>query len=611
MFDLISEADRLDRRIRELPRGSISRKTINGKVRHYRQWYEDGRTKGVYIRDQDLERVEREIEERKRCQEELAEVRSKIEGMKASLSDGGLYNRVMTGEDLIRWACRTEGWEARDSLRDLVTFLGSDDDRVCILYGLRRTGKTTMIRQAIAAMSPEDRWASAYVSVDGKGSMAKLCHDIRVLRAQGIRFLFIDEVTLLEDFVSGSSVFSDIYTAFGRMRIVLTGTDSLAFRFAGADRLYDRTFTIHTTYIPFREHCRLVLNHDSDVYIRFGGMLCSGQFLLEDGEVEPDGLADIGSMEDYLNRSVVLNIQNSLRYAEYGSYMTAFSEIYKAGELTNVINRVVEDINHRFLLDVIDSDYRSANLESAMANLDAAGEGLLSSADIDEITERLKGSLDIVDACERKADVTQGQLDLIRRYLRDLDVVGSYVLLDADSGSRVEMPLIVQPGLKYAQVSALVDSILGDGTVRDAPPVRRERVIKTVMGTVMGRMLEEIVILDTQRAVGRDYEVFKLRCGAREADMVIRHIPSDRCVLIEVKHGSSRNPRQYRHLVSEEVSGYAEREFGRVVGRYVLYRGDDADQDGVGYRNVERYLEGLPLSAYELFRQERFGCIRL
>ena len=327
--------------------------------------------------------------------------------------------------------------------------------------------------------------------------------------------------------------------------------------------------------------------------------------------MEPDGLADIGSMEDYLNRSVVLNIQNSLRYAEYGSYMTAFGEIYKAGELANVINRVVEDINHRFLLDVIDSDYRSANLESAMANLDAAGEGLLSSADIDEITERLKGSLDIVDACERKADVTQGQLDLIRRYLRDLDVVGSYVLLDADSGSHVEMPLIVQPGLRYAQVSALVDSILVDGTVRDVPPVRRDRVIGTVMGTVMGRMLEEIAILDTQRAVGRDYEVFKLRCGVREADMVIRHIPSDRCVLFEVKHGSSRNPRQYRHLVSEEVSGYAEREIGRVVGRYVLYRGDDAGQDGVGYRNVERYLEGLPLSAYDLFRQERRGRIRL
>ena len=147
--------------------------------------------------------------------------------------------------------------------------------------------------------------------------------------------------------------------------------------------------------------------------------------------------------------------------------------------------------------------------------------------------------------------------------------------------------------------------------MRDAPPVRREHVIGTVMSAVMGRMLEEIVILDTQRAVGRDYEVFKLRCGAREADMVIRHIPSDRCVLVEVKHGSSRNLRQYRHLVSGEVSGYAEREIGRIVGRCVLYRGDDADQDGVGYRNVERYLEGLPLSAYDLFRQGRCGRDRL
>ena len=46
----------------------------------------------------------------------------------------------------------------------------------------------------------------------------------------GYKYVFIDEVTLIEDFIEGAALFSDIFAACG-MKIVLSGTDSLGFFF--------------------------------------------------------------------------------------------------------------------------------------------------------------------------------------------------------------------------------------------------------------------------------------------------------------------------------------------------------------------------------------------
>ena len=46
--------------------------------------------------------------------------------------------------------------------------------------------------------------------------------------------------------------------------------------------------------------------------------------------------------------------------------------------------------------------------------------------------------------------------------------------------------------------------------------------------------------------------------------------------------------------------------FGRIVGRYVLYRGEDAEaRRGVRYLNVENYLMNLPGSVKDLFGNRR------
>ena len=70
----------------------------------------------------------------------------------------------------------------------------------------------------------------------------------------------------------------------------------------------------------------------------------------------------------YTDMAIASNIQNSLRNHEGGRCFHRLYELYEAGELTNAINRVVEDINHRFALKAIQQEYGSQNLRYALLN---------------------------------------------------------------------------------------------------------------------------------------------------------------------------------------------------------------------------------------------------
>ena len=123
--------------------------------------------------------------------------------------------------------------------------------------------------------------------------MSNLIHDLDVLYHNGYKFIFIDEVTLMEDFIDSAELLSDLYIPMG-MRIVLSGTESLGFWFARDNELYDRVRMIHTTFIPFREYNRLLGIESVDEYICYGGMLRQGEISFDD----EDALADDSAFRD-------------------------------------------------------------------------------------------------------------------------------------------------------------------------------------------------------------------------------------------------------------------------------------------------------------------------
>ena len=87
--------------------------------------------------------------------------------------------------------------------------------------------------------------------------MAEINADLKKLESAGYKYIFIDEVTLMKDFIEGAALFSDIFAASG-MKVVLSGTDSLGFLFSEDEQLFDRCIMLHTTFIPYREFERVL-----------------------------------------------------------------------------------------------------------------------------------------------------------------------------------------------------------------------------------------------------------------------------------------------------------------------------------------------------------------
>lgn len=74
--ELLNRITELNAEIEKLPKGYISQKVIGGKVYYYHQWSENGQKKSRYLRDDEIEALAAQIEQRKALQTELKELRS-------------------------------------------------------------------------------------------------------------------------------------------------------------------------------------------------------------------------------------------------------------------------------------------------------------------------------------------------------------------------------------------------------------------------------------------------------------------------------------------------------------------------------------------------------
>ena len=135
--------------------------------------------------------------------------------------------------------------------------------------------------------------------------------------------------------------------------------------------LYDRAKPIHTTFIPYREYSRLLGIDSIDEYIRYGGTLRAGELAFDDEDVNAQDASfrDDESTRRYIDTAICKNIQHSLACYEAGGHFRHLYSLYEAGELTSAINRIIEDMNHRFLLSVLTDDFQSHDLRLTASNL--------------------------------------------------------------------------------------------------------------------------------------------------------------------------------------------------------------------------------------------------
>ena len=460
-----------------------------------------------------------------------------------------------------------------------------------ILYGLRRTGKTTMIRQIFAEMSDAELAKAAFVQITARDTLADVNHDLKLLEAQGFRYVFLDEVTLMEDFIEGAALFSDVFAACG-MKIVLSGTDSLGFLFTEDEQLYDRCILLHTTFIPYHEFESVLGIHGIDEYIRYGGTMSLGGVHYN----EMSTFASKKSADEYVDTAIASNIQHSLRCYQYEGHFRHLRDLYDKNELTSAINRVVEDINHRFTLEVLTQDWRSHDLGISASNLrrDRANPtDILDHVDIVTVTDSLRKLLEIRNRAEQSVELDDVHAAEIKEYLDLLDLTREIDVLHLpDVSTKSSRTVIAQPGLRYAQADALIRSLLLDETFSALSLAERTAVQERILNEIKGRMLEDIVLLETKLANPKK-QVFVLQFPVGEFDMVVFDPEGGCCQIFEIKHSEEAVPQQYRHLADEKKCAQTEHRYGPITGKFVLYRGKSQVVDGIQYQNVEEYLRTL------------------
>lgn len=533
--------------------GGITYKTINGKRYAYYQWTENGKQHSRRVKD-----------------DEFLELSAKIAAERSAVYSVApqFKTDVKIGSQLTRFYASVMKWKKREIFSVLHDYVyGESNDRVMILYGLRRTGKTTLVRQLIGEMSSEMQMKTAFVQLSSRHSLAEVNHDLKLLESLGYRYVFVDEVTMLQDFIEGAALFSDFFAASG-MKIVLSGTDSLGFVFSEDEQLYDRCFLLHTTFIPYREFENVLGVVGIDRFIEFGGTMSMGG---SNYNTDRFTFATKKGADEYVDSAIARNIQHSLKCYQHEGHFRSLQELYNAGELTSAINRVVEDGNHRFTIDVLTRNFKSG----------------------DSVTKRLKELLLIKDREEQSVAISESHRAEIKEYLDLLDLTCDIDVVNMSSlNEQRSRTVLSQPGLRFAQASALIQSLLLDETFRDISIAERMSIEKRILDEIRGRMMEEIVLLETKMA-RPDMQVFQLQFAVGAFDMVVFDPRNACCEIYEIKHSGQMAKEQCRHLLDSKKCADTEFRYGKILSKNVIYRGNAGTFGEIRYLNVEDYLKSL------------------
>jgi len=599
--------EELEKRIETLPRGTIVTKNIDGKPYFYQQYKENKKTVSNFLTNDEAEKMRPLIDERRQLQKKLREMKKNLPAAAKPDDSTSFIMNAITGAGLLEMAETAKDFKKRDCYEKISSYLyGKPADKVCLVYGLRRTGKTTLLKQLVLDMKEEDRKQTIYIKARVGETIADLNKDIKLAREQGIKFFLIDEITLLEDFIDNAALLSDVYAVQG-LKFVLSGTDSLGFYFAESEELYDRAVTVHTTFIPYKEHARLLGITSIDEYIRYGGTLKAGELDFEDAElnVEEASFRDDETARRYIDTAICKNIQHSLKCYQKGRYFRHLRELYDANELTNAINRIIEDENHDFTVQVITDLFESHDLGSTAQLLRKARDkdkrtDILDEIDKSQILETLKKILEIKEKDNQTIGITDSHVEEIKQYLKRLDLIDD---LDIEtltgSEGKLSYTIFTQPGMRFCQAQALVYSLMKDEQIKNLQEREINLITEKIIEGVLGHMLEDIVIYETKRVLmpnrhENKKQVFQIRFEAGEFDMVIYDNQTNTCEIYEIKHSLEAVPFQYRHLINEDKIELTEKRFGKITKKCVLYRGETMQSENdVLYKNVEEYLNEL------------------
>lgn len=475
--------------------------------------------------------------------------------------------------------------QKRDCFSQIQNYINSENhqSKICAIYGLRRTGKTTLLKQAIENLSNNQKNKSIFITCyDQKTDFYDVIQYMKEQIENGYQYFFIDEITYADGFQNVATVLSDVFVNLNHVKIIITGTDSLGLSLVSHHEMYDRIEFVNTTQITYAEYSRLTGTNNIDDFIKKGSTLRTNIF---DSKKSTD---------QFIETAIVNNIIHSLKKSEnLRNYPAILTEKYSQEVLKNEIERIINRYSQVRTYQAIKSQFKSAPLGDARDTIlkhDEDGLNIIAKLKYQETNKKIAEIL----GCDKPSGIEDKDISKIYDYLKEIGVFitipvfHSYIKQESDE----PLEMITHPGMFHSNIKYTIQELMKDSSWIEADQDTRQKVAINAYRSAMGKIMENIIISDVyymlcknqdvqkEDLFGEDtgrWYVSKVNCDidgrSYEADIIIFDKIKKETYLFEIKHSSENVELQSKHLEDDKFLSYIEENFGPIQGRAVLYNG--------------------------------------
>ena len=509
-------------------------------------------------------------------------------------------NAVLYGERLFSIIENISHLRQRTQVADILSFLrGNSFGRISALFGCRYTGKTTAMLQAIEALSDDERRKTAFIQGSQAMKMSNVVADIIQLRRHGFKNVFIDEATWINGF--GAEAASLDAPDLHGMKILLSGTNSLLLHEIFRSVFSGRGIRIPTSWIPFGEWSSVL------------GIPSLQAFLQNGGTMFPNFTGPDENVEQYVLSSLTQNICESVKFAPWIP-----QELIRCHEdkiLVPILNHLVKTVGHNLVAHHARIHLAASPLPETAAALAWVQARLETGDDRRRIMDSIAHAINIrfghpVDDIPVLDRELQKYLDSLTASLLEIDFIRPWPCryFSVETGEEIQDAedqkyLLIQPGLRYRQSLAILDTMRRSGMPAD------RKVFAGMQNGLLGNVLEEQLFNEILFAVNsKKFEVFKILFLKErpypmhrsskydhdgEIDIAVRDIDSGKTLLFECKITETIKQKFTKNILNEKYIDIIKNHNIIPVDRFLI--GSMQSENNSNYKciNAEQWLSVL------------------
>lgn len=512
-----------------------------------------------------------------------------------------------------------------DTIKEFLDSKIGSTRNILALFGLRRTGKTVMIQQAVKHLTGNGVSSEKIACLtlkDNKIDEIKLRDYISVLYdVFDIDYLFIDELTYAVGGLSFLSSLSDFYTT---KKTILSGTNSLGFVPLLRHTLFYRAIRVNTTYISYKEFSDLYPSAKLLDYIKAGGILgVDKNYLKSHANID----SYIDASNEYLISSVVRNLFSGLENFDDLSFdYRLLSDMYfeDSERLKALVNNWLQHYGSDLVLKIVRGvPLGSSEVSTTIVNLRSSVADWSSFKD--ELRTLYLKRLKLIDDTY---NFTNDELSDVKDFLSKIECYKKcdmtfYKGSDEEKVSSRQLVFLIPVILRYSLLSlimSIVDDNYSELAVKYNVTIDIVEFKKRLLTTAIGQLFEDVIYLEFMQH-GIDFGFY--RDSNKEVDLVYKAIegyhlyeikltnkiylsdlkwllcrdvidkfqPVELCVLSNIPEDKEIHCTEY-----DVIKAVADKYTSRKPPAWVSERLKTADKDTVytvHYRNASEFLKSM------------------